>query len=211
LERICDEFIYDLRGELKFGFSIVHKRQRLLRTQYLNQSEAGNQEEKIMTLTQTVFVGSLALCALQGPSLAQVGQVPTPCGIPAFPNLTVATGQSALDPISGAPEIFFNPAFFNSLGINGPPMFRYMLAHECSHHLSGDIIAQHINPQGMLMINPQIELAADCRAAGYLKSQNDIQALQVAIQYWSLFGGNPTGPNYPTGYQRAQSMVQCSQ
>jgi hypothetical protein len=86
-----------------------------------------------------------------------------------------------------------------------------MLAHECRHHLNGDIIAQHLDPLGMLIINPTVELRADCGAAQYLRSQGDIQALQVAIQYWGRAGNIPTGPNYPTGIQRANTLIQCSQ
>jgi hypothetical protein len=162
-----------------------------------------------MRLLQVLFVVALMFCAMPERSAAQVA---TPCNIPAFPNPNVPTGQSALDPVSGQPEIFFNPMFFNSLGpMVGPPLFRYMLAHECSHHLNGDIIAQHLNPQGMLMINPQVELRADCGAAQFLKSQGDLAAIQVAIQYWGQFGNNPTGFNYPTGNDRAQTISRCAQ
>lgn len=161
-----------------------------------------------MRFSLIVLFATLLSCALQEPLKAQVA---TPCRIPAFPNLTIPTGQSALDPMSGQPVIFFNPAFINSLGGVGPVLFRYLLAHECAHHLNGDIVAQHIDPQGMLFINPQVELRADCDAARYLRSQADFQAIQVAIQFWSQAANARTGPNYPTGFQRSQMIFQCSQ
>lgn len=141
------------------------------------------------------------------------GQMPTPspCGVPAFPSPNVPTGQSILNPMTGQPQILFNPAFFASLGSNGPAMFRYMLAHECSHHTAGDIVAQRLNPMGMLMVNPEIELRADCNAAKYLRSVGDTAALQTAIAFWAQAGNTPTGPNYPTGTQRAQMLNQCAQ
>ena len=88
-------------------------------------------------------------------------------------------------------------------------MFRYMLAHECAHHLNGDVVAGMMDPMGMLMVTPQLELRADCNAARFLRSQNDMQALQVAIQYWQQSGNVPTGPNYPTGIQRPQTLSPC--
>lgn len=135
-------------------------------------------------------------------------QVATPCGIDAYPNTLVPTGQSMIDPMYG-PIILFNPVFFQSLGIYGTPMYRYMLAHECAHHMNGDIIAQNMNPQGMFMINPQVELVADCSAAKYLKSNGDFGAVNAAITYWAQFGNNPTGLNYPTGDQRVQALQSC--
>jgi hypothetical protein len=155
-----------------------------------------------------IFACVVLASAATGPAIAQV---PTPCGIPAYPNPNVPTGQSALAPPAATPVIYFNPAFFNSLGLNGQPMFRYMLAHECSHHLNGDIVAGALNPLGMMMINPQVELRADCSAAQYLKSVGDFQAIQLAIQYWAQYGNMPTGQNYPTGDQRARMLRQCGQ
>ena len=154
-----------------------------------------------------MLVSTAILCAglMSGHANAQVA---SPCGVPAYPSSLVPTGMSSLDPLRG-PIILFNPGFFQSLGQSGPPMFRYMLTHECAHHLNGDVVAGMTNPQGMLMINPQVELRADCSAAQYLRSQNDLQALQIAIQYWAQYGNMPTGPNYPTGLQRAQMLSNC--
>lgn len=84
-----------------------------------------------------------------------------------------------------------------------------MLAHECAHHLNGDVVGGMMNPQGYLTITPQIELRADCSSAQYLKSVGDMAALNTAIQFWAQSGNNPTGPNYPTGFQRAQTLQSC--
>jgi hypothetical protein len=147
----------------------------------------------------------LILIAWSTPSLAQMQ---TPCGIPAYPNPAVPTGLSSLGP-NGQPIIFFNQLFFMSLGQGGQDLYRYMLAHECAHHQSGDVVAGMMDPMGMLTINPVVELRADCGAAQYLKSVGDVAALAAAIQYWASFGNMPTGPNYPTGFQRAQALNSC--
>lgn len=136
-----------------------------------------------------------------------LAEVATPCGVTMVQSAAVSTGLSSLTP--AGPVILYSPTFFLSLGPYGPPMFRYMQAHECAHHADGDVVAGMMNPLGMMMINPQIEIRADCGAARTLKAAGDTEAVQVAENYWARYGNFPTGPNYPTGIQRAQTLASC--
>jgi hypothetical protein len=118
--------------------------------------------------------------------------------------MNVQTANSMIHPQLG-PIIAFNPTFFQQL----PLLFRWMLAHECAHHQNGDVVSAMMGPGGYMMNQPAIELRADCTSARTLKAPGDLQALQFAIQYWGAFGYTPTGPNYPTGIQRAQTLGAC--
>ena len=157
---------------------------------------------RIISIIATV----LFLFVFVRPGSAQT-PTPSPCGVPAYANSAVPTALSALTP--NGPMIAYNYPFFNSLGANGQLLFRWMLAHECAHHLNGDVVQAMINPQGYLMITPQVELRADCASAAYLRSIGDLAALNFAIAYWASFGNSSTGPNYPTGLQRAQMLQSC--
>ena len=159
---------------------------------------------RLMKLLTVIAASVLWFCVSANCAHAQM--VAAPCGVPMVPG-PVATALSSMCP--SGPIIVFNPQFFQQLGIYGPPMFRYMQAHECAHHMNGDVVAGAMDPQGMLMINPQIELRADCTAARILKAAGDLQALQIAINFWAQSGNMPTGPNYPTGNQRAQMLSSC--
>jgi hypothetical protein len=163
-----------------------------------------------MKLCQLLLLAIAVSFAAQQKGFSQM-PVATPCGIPAYPSAGVPTALSWINPVNGQPQILFNPAFFNELGMNGAILFRFAMAHECRHHLNGDVVGANLDPQGYLMITPEIELRADCGAAQFLKSVGDIQALQFAIQYWAAAGNAPTGLNYPTGTQRAQALMQCGQ
>lgn len=134
-------------------------------------------------------------------------QTTSPCGVPAFTNPYVPTALSSMTP--SGPVIVYNGSFFQGLGANGQLLFRWMLAHECAHHLNGDVVGSMLNPQGYLIITPEIELRADCDSAKYLRSINDLAALNYAILFWERSGNNSTGPNYPTGVQRAQTLRTC--
>ena len=155
-----------------------------------------------------IIVLAILASLLSGSRSATAQQLAIPCGVPMTANPTVNTAISALGP-GGGPMIYYNPQFFLGFGMNGPLLFAFMQAHECGHQANGDVIASMMNPMGMLMINPQIELRADCYAAKALKAAGAIGALQFAINYWAQYGNLPTGPNYPTGLQRAQMLSSC--
>jgi hypothetical protein len=150
----------------------------------------------------------LAIVALAILPSVAMAQTQTPCGVPAIPSMAVPTGLSRLTP-QGGPVIIFNPVFFQQT----PQLFTWMLYHECAHHMNGDIVGEMMNPQGYMMVNPQVELRADCTSARAIRASGDpaaLQSLQFAIAYWQQMGPAPTGPNYPSGIQRAQTLVQCS-
>jgi hypothetical protein len=135
-----------------------------------------------------------------------------PCGISIGVDTSIPSGLSLISPATGGPLILYNPQFINQIQQNaglGAPIFRWLMQHECGHHVLGHVAAGQANPYLLMWMTPQIELAADCYSAKQLFAAQDSQALQAAVMLMSTVAFVPTGPNYPTGAQRAQTLQQC--
>jgi len=144
------------------------------------------------------------LTLLYAPAYSQIG---SPCGVPVLLQPTPLNAQATLNPFNGSPIILLNPQFVMMAGQAG---VRFALAHECAHHqLNHVAISLQVlqsNPYVMPWITPQIELAADCQAGAFLGSVGDMQAIQAGLQFVGGAGPFPSGPNYPTGFQRMQAI-----
>jgi len=146
---------------------------------------------------------------LTPPAFSQMG---SPCGVPVIIQHTPVNAQATFNPFNGSPIILLSPQFGSMVGAAG---IRFTLAHECAHHeLNHIVIALQLlqaNPYARPWITPQIELEADCHAGAYLRSVGDMQAINVGIQIVGSAGPFPTGPNYPTGFQRAGAIQRGAQ
>jgi hypothetical protein len=99
-----------------------------------------------------------------------------------------------------------------------PAYGRFLMAHECSHHILGHVAAYHrelghLGPQPFFYIAPQLkgmELDADCAAVKMLKLKNEPETIEAARQMMLRFGNNPTGAYYPTGLERARNIASCA-
>ena len=142
------------------------------------------------------------LCLLLPPAgQAQQWIGNAPCGVPMalYPNPQGAVATIAW----GQPVILIDP---NQLG--NPLWEEFLVAHECAHHVRG-----HTLPQGMWFRNmtvwatSQQELEADCFAASVVSPR----AAQFAAELFATTQGPmPSGPGYPTGFQRAANILQCA-
>ncbi len=142
------------------------------------------------------------LCFLSTlPVSAQTWIGTAPCGVPMAlaPNPQGASATIAW----GQPVIIIDP---NQLG--NPLWEEFLMAHECAHHVIG-----HTLPTGMWWRSMAVwataaqELQADCWAAQRVSAQ----AARLAANYFAQAQGPmPSGPGYPTGFQRAQNIIQCA-
>lgn len=156
-----------------------------------------------------LVVGTYVLLSCTDVS-AQMSGV-APCGVPFQPSPMTPSGHAILVPPFGQQLIIYNPMFIAQAQQHGlgPPMLRYLLQHECGHHMRGHVMAGMTNPYAVMWITPQIELDAECYAAKQLFAAGDQQALMAAVTLWGSMGLAPTGPNYPNGIQRAQVLQSC--
>ena len=96
----------------------------------------------------------------------------------------------------------------------GPDFTRFVAAHECAHHIRGHLqmYMQGFmgNPYYNAWMTPRLELDADCTAAQILAARGDYSAIRSAAQIAAAASGPyPSGPNYPTGFQRAATIMRC--
>jgi hypothetical protein len=100
------------------------------------------------------------------------------CPVATFVNDEIpARGFSTMLPGPAGPiaVIFISTAF-----VNNAPLLRFAIAHECGHHMTGQIIFHAENPFATLPYAAQ-EYQADCWAAQTLRARGDIEAIQAAL------------------------------
>lgn len=133
------------------------------------------------------------------------------CGIPVLYQPTPMVAQATFDPWYGYPLIIVDPGLPSNAGQNG---MRWTIAHECAHHYRGHVIVQlqvlQTNPLAMPWFTVARELDADCYAAQSLGQAGDIPALIAGLMLVGNGGPFPTGPGYPTGFQRNATIRQCA-
>lgn len=98
--------------------------------------------------------------------------------------------------------IILNSSVFTTI----PPLMQlFTYAHECGHHISGDIVAATFFQHNDIAR----ELNADRIGIRLLRDQLNI-TLQQAQAIASVFANNPPmWPYYPPGPQRAQWIMDC--
>jgi hypothetical protein len=140
-------------------------------------------------------------------SFIKVSSAQSPCGVEVIFMPTPEIAQASLDPITGQPIIIVHPLLSQMVG---PAGYRYTLAHECAHHVLGHVYIQlrilQQNPYAMPWFTVKRELEADHYAAQYLRSIGDFEAIQAGMVIVGSSGPFPSGPNYPTGFQRIQAI-----
>lgn len=161
------------------------------------------------------IVAALVLCivALAAPASAgnAEGGGVAPCGVHYEPSTSTAIAQALIFPSSGRVVIIYNPVFINwaeRRGL-GAPMFRYLMQHECGHHVLGHITALAAGVRMIGAASRRLELEADCYAARRLAAAGDILALQAALMIWNSMGDQETGPYHPKGFDRSAMLSSC--
>lgn len=132
------------------------------------------------------------------------------CGIPVFTVPHHPMGAQATQDQFGNPVIVLGSQLF----AYGNDAVRFVLAHECAHHVNGHIYSLHtlrmMGPYALLQLNPSIEADADCWAARTLAGQGDWAAIRAGIAMMGA-SGPFRQPGYPSGNERAQVINSCSQ
>lgn len=136
-----------------------------------------------------------------GPALAQQSL----CGVRVLEN-GGPISSSAID--ANGPVIFYNSAYFD--GPVGANFLRFQLAHECGHHMNGDVARAMQDPASTAARLKSIELNADCLAARLLVKAGDVIPLQTATTKFTAVGDKPTNAGFPTGLERAAEITRCT-
>lgn len=158
------------------------------------------------------LLASAALAASCQPTLAVEAAGVAPCGVPYEPSPLTSMAHALISPRTGQPVIIYSPRFidFAERGGWGAAVFRYLLQHECGHHVLGHVSAvQARRRRTEAGLQRSFELEADCYAARQLFAGADEAALRTAILLWRSVGEAATGPGYPTGNDRAAMLESC--
>jgi len=116
----------------------------------------------------------------------------------------------------GKPVIAVNAATL----MNKPAYGRFLMAHECCHHSLGHVrryrqgLGSGDGPRPFFYIAPalkQMELDADCCAVKMLKSMQEKDGIDAAHMSMLEFGSEHTGAYYPTGLERADNILKCTE
>ena len=145
------------------------------------------------------------------------------CDIPTFAVLKLVGQARAILETDGKPLILIDVGVMET-----PPYARFLLAHECCHHLRGHLVRLRRQQEKRMARNggprdPQtamtfmadrishrkIEMDADCCAARLLARRHDRAGLDAAAAAMAAFGARGTGAAYPAGWQRAMVIRSC--
>jgi hypothetical protein len=145
------------------------------------------------------------------------------CDIPTFAVLKLVGQARAILETDGKPLILIDVGVMET-----PPYARFLLAHECCHHLRGHLVRLRrqqekrmarnggpLDPQTAMTFmadrisHRKIEMDADCCAARLLTRRHDRAGLDAAAAAMAAFGARGTGAAYPAGWQRAMVIRSC--
>jgi small basic protein len=145
------------------------------------------------------------------------------CDIPTFAVLKLVGQARAILETDGKPLILIDVGVMET-----PPYARFLLAHECCHHMRGHLLrlrrqqlkrkprkAGPLDPQTAMTFmadhisHRKIEMDADCCAARLLARRGDRAGLDAAAAAMAAFGVRGTGGAYPAGWQRAVVIRSC--
>jgi len=136
------------------------------------------------------------------------------CAVKTYVLRNVAEQASSMTDSRGRPVIVVN-----GLTLRAKPDYsKFLLAHECCHHSLGHVANAkkgfgNVGPRPFLYIAPQLkrlELEADCCAVKILREHRDGGAIEAGRKAMSMFGARPTGAHYPTGIERAETIMGCA-
>lgn len=137
-----------------------------------------------------------------------IGGTPVHCvdatGAPVYTLLTAAipdVAMSTIEPASGARIIEINPGPFSAMS---RLMQLFIYAHECGHHISGDVVAGLIYHHD----NPVKEQNADRIGIRIMRDQVRIK-LSDAWAIGAQFENNPGIPGYLPGPLRRIWIIEC--
>lgn len=163
-----------------------------------------------MMLSISVIVTSCLICDRK----AQAQYVSPYCQVPVFdvPNHPMG-GQATFD-MSGKQVILIDPTLVQRIPFpHGQNFRRFLLAHECMHHLRGHAsrLAQAGAHGGyiLMQMSHAVEMEADCEAAKELSRRGDSDVIESAILVFMHSNPFPTY-SHPGGQVRAHNISRCA-
>lgn len=148
--------------------------------------------------TRTLFLAA-SLLAAGFHAQAQQPAGTAPCGIPVFVYQTGMGGMSTFH--NGQPVILIDP----QVAMGSAEIRDFTILHECGHHMSGHTLPQGLMARGFM--GNQQELDADCYAA---QRATRAQSRAMSSYFQNVQGPTSPAPGYPTGFQRAANIANCS-
>ena len=166
--------------------------------------------ERMMAACMAMMLVSGLICG----RTAQAQDMAPYCPIPVFEVPYHPLGGQATMDMLGRPVILIDPTLAQRIPFpHGQNFHRFLLAHECMHHLRGHIInlaqAGVFGGYILMQTSHALEMDADCEAARELSRRGDSGAVASAI--WVFMNSNPF-PTYshPGGAVRAHNIERCA-
>ena len=106
---------------------------------------------------------------------------------------------------NGRPVIFYNPALLQRVG---PQLSAFFIAHEYGHIHGGHTGGALLHDGELSTLRQKQELEADCYAAAVLAEQ-DRDAVDAALRFFTRLGPLRHDNYHPTGSQRAARILSC--
>lgn len=111
---------------------------------------------------------------------------------------------------NGHPVILYDIVWVQRLGGYHSPAFKFLRAHEFSHHIRQHGLAQITSPPHALpYLTFSQELDADCAAVQYLNSIGDFKAVQAGIDVYRAILPPHGIDGRPGAVARINNMSQC--
>jgi hypothetical protein len=107
--------------------------------------------------------------------------------------------------VVASPVIFYNPALLQRVG---PQLSAFFIAHEYGHIHGGHTGVALLHDGELSALRQKQELEADCYAAAVLAEQ-DRDAVDAALRFFSRLGPLRHDNYHPTGSQRAARILSC--
>lgn len=105
----------------------------------------------------------------------------------------------------GRPIIYYNPVLLSRMG---PQLTAFFIAHEYGHIHGGHTGGALIHDGELSALRQRQELEADCYAAALLWEQ-DREAVDAALRFFTRLGPLRHDNYHPTGSQRAARILSC--
>ena len=106
---------------------------------------------------------------------------------------------------NGRPVIYYNPTLLQRVG---PQLSAFFIAHEYGHIHGGHTGGALLHDGELSALRQKQELDADCYAAAVLAEQ-DRDAVDAALRFFTRLGPFRHDNYHPTGSQRAARILSC--
>jgi hypothetical protein len=106
---------------------------------------------------------------------------------------------------NGRPVIYYNPTLLQRVG---PQLSAFFIAHEYGHIHGGHTGGALLHDGELSALRQKQELDADCYAAAVLAEQ-DRDAVDAALRFFTRLGPLRHDNYHPTGSQRAARILSC--